>query len=180
MRARAKVVLPAPRSPESVTRSPPASALAMSIASRWVACSSGNATEKLDVVDVVCGSPMAAMISRRRALGPMVEREHAGNRGTAADRGFEPDRAAVQLHEGAHQRQPEPGAAVARAERMGLEPIEHLVLHIGRDTWSAVGYREHDGVLEPLGGEGDGLAGGGEAHCVGQEIEQGLAHAPLV
>src|SRR5258707_15643247 len=48
MSVRTSVVLPAPRSPESVTKSPPWSELAMSIASRRVACSSGNATEKLD------------------------------------------------------------------------------------------------------------------------------------
>src|SRR5262249_11758672 len=53
MSVRTSVVWPAPRSPESVTKSPACSELAMSMASRRVACSSGSATEKLDVADVV-------------------------------------------------------------------------------------------------------------------------------
>src|SRR5215471_10378518 len=133
MSARANVVLPAPRSPESVTVSPGCSELAMSTASRWVACSSGSATEKLELPGVVGSNAMAATISRRGALGPVVEREDAGHRGAAADRRFQAHRAAVQLDEGAHQRQPEPGTAVARAERVGLEPVEHLALHLLRD-----------------------------------------------
>ena len=58
MSMRANVVLPAPRSPERVTRSPGSSALAISIASRWVACSSGSTTEKLELPDMVSGSAM--------------------------------------------------------------------------------------------------------------------------
>jgi hypothetical protein len=45
--ARAKVVLPAPKSPDSVTRSPGPSAAAMSTISRRVASSSASATVKL-------------------------------------------------------------------------------------------------------------------------------------
>src|ERR1700681_2520264 len=101
MSARANVVLPAPRSPESVTTSPGSSALAMSIASRWVACSSGSATVRLDGADavggVVRGIAMPAMISRRRLFGAVLEREDAGHRGAAADRRFERHGAAVQL-----------------------------------------------------------------------------------
>src|SRR5689334_15370606 len=110
MSARAKVVLPAPRSPESVTTSPGSSALAMSIASRLVACSSGSTTMRFAVADaagVVRGMAMPRMISRRGFLGAVLEREEAGHGGAAADRGFERHRAAVQLHEGAHQGEPE-------------------------------------------------------------------------
>ena len=57
----------------------------------------------------------------------------------------------MQLHEGAHQRQAEASAAMARAERVGLEPIEHLVLHVRRDAGPVIGDREYHGVLEPLG-----------------------------
>ena len=46
-------------------------------------------------------------------------------------------RAAMQLDEGAHDRQAEAGAAMARAVRMGLEPVEHPVLHLGRDAGAA-------------------------------------------
>src|SRR5215831_10746036 len=188
MRVRTSVVLPAPRSPESVTKSPPSSELAMSIASRRVACSSGNATEKLDVAEAVSG--MACLDarargdrqqpSRRRSLGGMIEWEDAGHRGAAADGGFERHRAAVQLHERAHQGEAEARTAVARAERMGLEPIEHLVLYVGRDAGAAIGHREYDGVPAPLDGKSNDLAAGRKAHGIGQQIEQRLAHAPLV
>ncbi len=50
--ARANVVLPAPRSPDSVTRSPGSSAAAMSVTSRSVACSLASATVKLDPPEV--------------------------------------------------------------------------------------------------------------------------------
>src|ERR1700724_3747277 len=66
MSARAKVVLPAPRSPDSVTRSPGSSAAAMSMAKRTVACSFGNVTVKL-VPPVALGN-MAA--PRYRCRGP--------------------------------------------------------------------------------------------------------------
>src|SRR5256886_16225796 len=188
MSVRTSVVLPAPRSPESVTKSPPWSELAMSMASRRVACSSGNATEKLDVAEAV--SAMACLdarsrghgqqASRRRSLGGVIEREDAGDRGAAADGGFERHRAAMQLDERAHQGQAEARAAVARAERMGLEPIEHLVLYIGRDAGPAIGHREYDGVPAPLGGKSNDLAAGRKAHGIGQQIEQRLPHAPLV
>src|SRR2546427_8211688 len=177
MSVRSSVVLPAPRSPESVTKSPPWSELAMSIASRRVACSSGNATEKLDVAEAV--SAMACLdarsrghgqqASRRRSLGGVIEREDAGDRGAAADGGFERHRAAVQLHERAHQGAAEARAAVARAERVSLEPIEHLALHIGRDAGSAIRHREYDGIPAPLGGQRNDLAAGRKAHGIGQE-----------
>src|SRR5262245_41194690 len=175
MSVRTSVVLPAPRSPESVTKSPAVSELAMSIASRRVACSSGSATEKLDVAEAVramacldaraCGDRQRE--SRRRSLGALIEREDAGHRGAAADGGFERHRAAVQLHERTHQGEAEARAAVARAERMGLEPIEHLVLYIGRDAGSAIGHREQDGIPGPLGGKRNDLAAGRKAHGIG-------------
>src|SRR5205809_6031841 len=112
MSARAKAVLPAPRSPESVTRSPGSSEFAMSIASRWVACSSGSATEKLDVPAVVRSIAMAAPLAQavagscRRSLRLKIERKNARDSGAAAEGRFEPHRATMQLDEGAHQRKP--------------------------------------------------------------------------
>src|SRR5258707_3662790 len=107
MSVRTSVVLPAPRSPESVTKSPGSSELAMSIASRRVACSSGNATEKLDVAEAV--SAMAFLdarspgdrqqASRRRSPGGGVERGDASGRRAAADGGIQRARGAVQLRE---------------------------------------------------------------------------------
>src|SRR5439155_23112831 len=135
MSVRASVVLPAPRSPERVTRSPGSTVLAMSIASRRVACSSGSATEKLDVSDLV--SAMASLAARSREhchrgsrsalLRWLGQREYASDRGAPPDRRLERHRAAVQLHERAHQGKPQARPAVVRAERMRLEPSEHLV-----------------------------------------------------
>src|SRR5262249_8490501 len=157
MSVRTSVVLPAPRSPESVTKSPAWSELAMSIASRRGGGSAGRAPRKARGAGGGRGEacPRARprahgrQASCRRSRGGMIEREDAGDRGAAADGGFERHRAAVQLHERAHQGQAEARAAVARAERMGLEPIEHLVLYIGRDARPAIGHREYDGIPAP-------------------------------
>src|SRR6516165_5169269 len=172
MSARAKVVFPAPRSPERVTRSPGSSELAMSIASRVVACSSGSATEKLDVPDVVrsTGTTMLQR-SRRRLLRAVVEREDAGDGSPAPHRGFERHRPAMQLDERAHQRKTQAGAAVAGAERMGLEPIEHLILYIGRNAGTAIRNREDERIFETLGRKRNGLTGGRKAYRIGEQIE---------
>src|SRR5712691_11932793 len=116
IRARAKVVLPAPRSPDSVTRSPGLSALATSTMSRWVKPSSGSTTEKLAPAGVVRSIAIACSWSCRRSLARLAEREDAGHGGPAADRGIERHRAAVQLDEGAHEGEAEARAAMARAE----------------------------------------------------------------
>src|SRR5215470_7164274 len=112
MSARTKVVLPAPRSPESVTVSPGLSAPATSIISLRVASSSGSTTEKLErpvVSSMDIPAPLAALdggrpngTSRRGSLARLSEREHAGDGGAASDRRIECHRAAVQLHKGAH------------------------------------------------------------------------------
>src|SRR3954463_4479924 len=187
MSARANVVLPAPRSPESVMTSPGSSAVAMSTISRMVACSSGRTAEKLVMPDRVSGIATAlalraamAIASRRGPLAGMAEREHAGDRGAAADGGVEGHRAAVQLDEGAHERKSEAGAAVMRAQGICLEPIEHPVLHVRRDAGALVRNREHQGVLQPLGRQRNGLARRRKAYGVGQKIEQGLTHPGLV
>src|SRR5215475_12524053 len=168
MSARTKVVLPAPRSPESVTVSPGLSAPAMSIISLRVASSSGSTTEKLErpvVSSMDIPTPLAARCggrrnraSRRGPLAGLSEREHAGHGGTAPDCRVERHRTAVQLHKGAHQRQAQASAAMTRAEGVGLEPIEYLILHIGRYSGTVVGNREHHGILKPLGRERNGPA----------------------
>src|SRR5262249_20790051 len=79
----------------------------------------------------------------RLRRGPLpaafAEREDTGDRGAAADRGVEIDRAAVQLDERAHQREAKSRAAVMRAKRVGLEPIEYLVLYVRGDARPVVG-----------------------------------------
>src|SRR5262245_24336687 len=190
MSARTNVVLPAPRSPERVTVSPGLSAPATSIISLRVASSSGSTTEKLErpvVSSMDIPAPLAALCggrpnqgSRRRSLAGLSEREHAGDGGATPDRRVERHRAAVQLHKRAHQRQAEASAAMTRAEGVGLEPIEYLILHIGRDAGAVVGNRKYHSILESLGRERNGPARWRKAYCVGQQIEQGLADPPLI
>src|SRR5215470_5072593 len=178
MSARTKVVLPAPRSPESVTVSPGLSAPAMSTISLRVASSSGSTTEKLErpvVRSMDIPAPLAALCggcphrgSRRGSLAGLSKREHAGDGGTAPDRRVERHRAAVQLHKGAHQRQAQAGAAMPRAKGVRFEPIEYLVLHIGRDAGAVVGNRKYHSILEPLGRERNGPARRRKAYRVGQ------------
>src|SRR6202023_3084254 len=137
MTARANVVLPAPRSPDRVTRSPGSSELAMSTASRWVACSSGKATEKLEVPNVVSNIAATASIqpiSSRRSLGAMIEGEYAGHGGAASEGGFQRDGTTMQLDERAHQRKTQSRTTMARAERISFEPIESLVLYFGGNS----------------------------------------------
>src|SRR5271166_3884703 len=101
----------------------------------------------------------------------MIERKHAGDGGAAAHRRFERYRSTMQLDEGAHQREPQSGATMSRTEGMGLEPIEHLVLYIAGNARSAIGHGEYEGILEPLGSKGNGLAGRRKAHGIGEQIE---------
>src|SRR3974377_2095519 len=73
MSARANVVFPAPRSPDSVTRSPGSSAPARSVAKRRVASSSGNVTVKLAPRGAV--KSIAVPLLRRRQVGSFGEGE---------------------------------------------------------------------------------------------------------
>ena len=63
---------------------------------------------------------------------------------------------------------------------MGLEPIEHLVLDVGRDAGAVIGDGEYHGILEPLRRERNGLPARRKAYCICQEVEQGLAYAALI
>ena len=69
---------------------------------------------------------------------------------------------------------------MVRAERMGLEPIEHPFQNLGRNARPVVGDRERQGIVAPLRRQRDGAAGGREAHSVGQQVKENLPHATLV
>src|SRR3954453_11585950 len=97
----------------------------------------------------------------------LLAREAALDGGALADDGIERHRAAVQLDERAHDGKTEPGAAMARALRMRLEPVEHAILHLRRDPGTVVGDREYHGVGMPLGRDGDGGPRRREADRVG-------------
>src|SRR5260221_6229780 len=75
----------------------------------------------------------------RRPLDMLFQRESADHGGALADGGPQGHRAAMQFDEGADDRQAKAGAAMARALRMGLEPVEHPALHLGRNARSGVG-----------------------------------------
>src|ERR1044072_1431368 len=141
MTARANAVLPTPRSPESVTRSPGLRTEATSDARRRVACSLGSAIEKLEagetasifraslVAHDLVRKPVPnfrdhALLFCRRLLRRPSEREDAGDGGSAAHGRIELHRTTMQLDEGTHDREPKAGAPMRRAERMTLEPAD--------------------------------------------------------
>src|SRR4029077_20338898 len=90
------------------------------------------------------------------AMRGLVDREVAGHGRALAYGGIDAHLAAVQLDKGAHQRQAEPGAAMPGPLRVALEPVEHLVLGLGRNAWSGVGHREHHAVLASPRADGHG------------------------
>src|SRR5215470_5859170 len=122
--ARTKVVLPAPRSPESAMKSPGSSMLATSTANRRVASSFASTTVDpwgpQEYVCIVIRHDLPRLFGRvPRHLGH--EREGAYHGRSLSWNGIYPDGAAVELHEGAHDRQPKAGAAMMRAVGVGFE-----------------------------------------------------------
>src|SRR3954468_4725941 len=89
------------------------------------------------------------------AMRVLVDRKVTADRGALAHHRIDPHLAAVQFDKGAHQRQAEPGAAVPRAARAALTPLEYLVFHVWRDTGTAIGHREDDAVLAADAADGD-------------------------
>src|SRR5215470_9844622 len=172
MSARANVVFPAPRSPDSVMRSPGSSAPARSVAKRRVASSSGNVAVKL--------APRGAVKSiffpllRRRQIGGFGKGKGTCDGGALSQGRTDRHLAAVQFHKRPDQRKPDAGAAIARAERMGFEPVEHFFLHVRRDAGAGIGNRERKGVGPAFGMQSNGRAGRGEIQGVRQKIEEDL------
>src|SRR6478735_12586501 len=83
------------------------------------------------------------------AVRVLVDREVAGDRCALADYRIDAHLAAVQFDEGAHQRQPEAGAAMTRAVGMALEPVEHLVFHFSRNAGAAIADGKDHAMLGP-------------------------------
>src|SRR5215467_8138338 len=178
MSARANVVLPAPRSPDSVMRSPGSSALAMSIAKRRVASSSGKVSEKLAPAGAV--NSMWVSLLRRRQAGGFGEWENTRDRGALSHGGIDRYLAAVQFDKRADQGEPDSGAAMLRAEGMSFEPVEHLFQHIGRNARPHIGHREDDRIRPALGHQSDDRSRRRKTQGIGQKIEQNLPQAQLV
>src|SRR5712671_1397314 len=80
------------------------------------------------------------------AMRSLVDRKVARDGRAFADDRIDAYLASVQFDKGAHQRQAEAGAAMPRSIGMTLEPVEHLVLDIGRDAGTAIGHGEDDAV----------------------------------
>src|SRR5271154_5482788 len=80
----------------------------------------------------------------------LVEREVAGDGRSFAEDRIDAHAASVQLDKGLHQRQTKPGAAVPRSVGMALEPVEHLVLDVGRNAGAPIGHgKDHMMVGAP-------------------------------
>src|SRR5437763_11554803 len=110
----------------------------------------------------------------------LVSRKVARDGRALADDGINAHLASVQFDKGAHQRQPEARAAMPRAVGMAFEPVEHLVLDLGRNARAGIDHGEDDAVL---------AAPGADRHCrivrretdrVREQIIEYLYHAPLV
>src|SRR5262249_51573881 len=114
MSARANVVLPAPRSPDSVMRSPGSSALAISIAKRRVASSSGNVSEKLAPPGAV--KSMGVSLLRGGQAGGFGEWENTCDGGALSHSRIDRHLPPMQLDKRADKRKPNSGAAMLGAE----------------------------------------------------------------
>src|SRR6266850_2751693 len=90
------------------------------------------------------------------AVRSLIDRKVARDGRAFADDRIDAHLASVQFDKGAHQRQAEAGAAMPRSVRVTLEPVEHLVLDIGRNAGTAIGHGEDDAVFGSPGAEADG------------------------
>src|SRR5439155_26336376 len=88
---------------------------------------------------------------RCASMRGLCARKVAGHRRALADHRNAAHLAAVQFDKGAYQRQAESGAAMPRSVGVTLEPVEHLVLDIGRDAGTAIGHGEDDAVFSSPG-----------------------------
>src|SRR6202522_2844647 len=90
------------------------------------------------------------------AMHGLIDRKVAGDGGALADDRIDAHLAAMQFDKGAHQRQAEAGAAMPRPVGMTLEPVEYLVLDVGRNARAGIGHRENDAVFGSPGAQADG------------------------
>src|SRR6478672_3530356 len=67
-----------------------------------------------------------------------------------------------------------------RSLRMALEPVEHLVLDLGGNARSGVGYREYHAALGTPRADGNGRTMRRETDRVGEQIIEYLHHPALV
>src|SRR6266700_599467 len=107
------------------------------------------------------------------AMRRLVGREVADHDRALAGARIHLHLAAMQLHEGAHERQPEPGTAVTRPLRAAFEPVEDLVLHVGGYSRTGICHNEDHAALGAARADPDGGILRREADGVGKEsVEQ--------
>src|SRR6266403_3369917 len=114
------------------------------------------------------------------AMRRLIDRKIARDGRAFADDGIDAHLASVQLDEGAHQLQAEAGATVPRPVGMTLEPVEYLVLDVGRNARTGVGHAENDSVFGSPGAQADGGVLRRKSDGIRQQIIQHLHHAALV
>src|ERR1700734_3586878 len=90
------------------------------------------------------------------AMHGLIDRKVAGDGRALADDRIDAHLAAMQFDKGAHQRQAEAGAAMPRPVGMTLEPVEYLVLDVGRNARAGIGHRENDALFGSPGAQADG------------------------
>src|SRR3954471_24336285 len=67
-----------------------------------------------------------------------------------------------------------------RAVGMALEPVEHLVLDIGRNAGTGIADAEYDVVLSPLRSDDNLGIPRGKSDSIGEQIVQHLNDTPLL
>src|SRR3954451_10530458 len=120
-----------------------------------------------------------------RSFGGVALRRLVGREVADHDRAFAHHRVhlhftAMQLDEGAHQRQSEPGAAVTRTLRATLEPVEYLVLHAGGYSRAGICHDEDHAALGAARADPDGGVLRPEADGIGEQVIEHLHYALLV
>src|ERR1700685_4162307 len=93
------------------------------------------------------------------AMHGLIDRKVAGDGGAPADDRIDAHLAAMQFDKGAHQRQAEAAAAMPCPVGMTLEPVEYLVLDVGRNARTGISHGENDAVFGAPGAQADGSVG---------------------
>ena len=146
---RANVVLPAPRSPVSVTRSPAWNMAPSSRARCSVAASSGSSSVHVALgrrfVQPALLSVIASWLlisAATIAAAPLAGNVQVSH-GSLACGGLDVDDTAMQLHKGPDDRQSETDPVVSGTLRMALEPVEDPLDEFGRYAPAFIAYAEH-------------------------------------
>ena len=179
--ARTNVVLPAPRSPDSATKSPGLSRFARSTARRRVASSSANAIENspgrgFDCFNACAAMTYSAALREAAAAAGKMHITVVPSPGTDSMLTLPP---CSSTNERTIER-PSPAPRWRVPWVSDSNQSNTLSFHLARNPRPVIADREDHGSAARNGGEHDGPAGRREADRIGQQIEQNLADALLV